>query len=285
MRYKLDLSAERRLEVLGRTNENPPWRHNGRSLSWNHLLLIVSGTCTCRIESRTFYAVRGDIVFIPAGKYYKLSTTDHCEYCFACFYAGYQPADEADISEMFKKLPTPEKKFFLPEQKNRVICIPDHVRLPDTDYAKLLSLFTRCQMLEASGNCFDRILIDTCFDALLLYVSGAAFRNPMSGTTNLSLERMTRYIGEHFNERISLDTLAKKFGLSKEHICALFRSGFDMTVSEYVNTVKLEHATELLSNSSMNISQIADYLGYSSVYYFSRVFKARFGASPSKYKK
>lgn len=40
---------------------------------------------------------------------------------------------------------------------------------------------------------------------------------------------------------------------------------------------------DLLSNSAMNISQIAEYLGYSSVYYFSRLFKRRCGVSPISY--
>ena len=112
------------------------------------------------------------------------------------------------------------------------------------------------------------------------YACGEAF----SETAPLSLDRMVGYIGEHFSEKIMLDSLSARFGLSKEHICSLFRNEFGMSVGGYINSVKLDRAMELLSNSSMNVSQIADYLNYSSVYYFSRLFKSRFGFSPSHYK-
>ena len=79
------------------------------------------------------------------------------------------------------------------------------------------------------------------------------------------------------------ESLSERFSLSKEHICSLFRGELGITVSEYVNMVKLNHAVELLSNSSMNVSQISEYLGYSSVYYFSRLFKRRYGVSPTGY--
>ena len=86
MLYKLDLSQNIFPEIIGRTNENPPWRHKGRVMPYNHLMLIVSGSCACRIEDRLFKALPGDLLFIPANSFYKLTTADHCEYCFACFY-------------------------------------------------------------------------------------------------------------------------------------------------------------------------------------------------------
>ena len=86
MLYKLDLNQDIFTEIIGRTNENPPWRHKGRVMPYNHLMLIVSGSCACRIEDRLFKALPGDLLFIPANSFYKLTTADHCEYCFACFY-------------------------------------------------------------------------------------------------------------------------------------------------------------------------------------------------------
>lgn len=56
-----------------------------------------------------------------------------------------------------------------------------------------------------------------------------------------------------------------------------------MTVTEYINNEKLYYACELIRNTSMNISEIADYLGYSDVFYFSKLFKKKFGISPSRY--
>lgn len=284
MLYRLDLAKKRQLTLLGRTNENPPWRHDGRRLPYNHLILIVSGECACRIEEFLFHAVTGDLIFIPAEKFYKLTTNDHCEYCFGCFYMDYELADEKSPAIFTRKLPQKDQKFWLPDVDEKIICLSDHVKLSEADFARILAIFTRCQTLSMSGKYSDRLLIDTHFDELLLYASKAACDDPAKHSTGLSLDRMINYIDEHYSDKITPESLSERFGLSKEHICALFKEQFDVSVSEYVHSVKLNHATELLSNSAMNISQIADYLGYSSVYYFSKLFKARFGVSPSKYK-
>ena len=45
----------------------------------------------------------------------------------------------------------------------------------------------------------------------------------------------------------------------------------------------MRHATYLLRNTYMNVNQAADYLGFSSTSYFSRVFKKYYGVSPSAY--
>lgn len=284
MLYKLELSQNNYITILGRTNENPPWRHDGRKVSYNHLILIVSGSCACRIEDRLFKALPGDLLFIPADKFYKLTTVDHCEYCFACFYAGYKTADKRELSACLATLPGMEKKFYLCKPDAKQICLSDHVTLTESEAARMLALFTKCQTLGMSGKYLDRLMIDAHFDELLISACEAACRGGTQRPTSLSLDRMTGYIVEHFNEKVTPDSLSKVFGLSKEHICNLFKSGLGMTVSEYVNMVKLDRALELLSNSSMNISQIAEYLGYSSVYYFSKVFKSRFGVSPSRCK-
>ena len=284
MLYKIDLSDKHIINILGRTNENPPWRHDGRIVNYNHLLLIVSGSCACRIGDRLFKATPGDLIFIPAHKFYKLTTVDHCEYCFACFYAEYESAEETDISYCLRKLPDAEKRFFLYKDEKRPICLAEQLHLGEAENARMLALFTRCQTLAVTRSYLDRLMIDAHFDELLINAAEAACRGGTKRVSSLSLDRMTGYIGENISERITPDSLSKAFGLSKEHICSLFRSGLGMTVSEYVNMIKLDRAMELLSNSSMNISQISEYLGYSSVYYFSKIFKSRFGVSPSHYK-
>lgn len=283
--YTIDLEKCGTPTILGRTNENPPWRHNGRATDYNHLMVVVSGSCSCTIEESRFFAESGSIVFIPGGKFYRLSTTSHCEYCFVCFNAEWEEVDDKKAMSFVRKLENPEKKFYLPNPGESKICLADCVNADKAIFGQLISLFTRCQSQNLAGDYYDRLMTDALFrEILLIAAKSTVGQADNSARTTLSLERMASYIGNHFTQTISPDTLSKEFGLSKEHICSLFKLGFNMTVSEYVGTVKMNHALELLSNSSMNISQIAEYLGYSSIYYFSKSFKAHFGVSPSHYK-
>lgn len=291
MLYKLKLS-DVRLSLLGRTNENPPWRHSGRQTMYHHLILIVSGSCECRIANRIYAVHARDLLYIPAEKFYRLTTADHCEYCFACFYGAYEKAAESDREKEQRQLTGAKMKFFLPDAGGDTICLAEHTTLEITAYSNLLTLFTRGQNLSATERYLDRLLIDVTFQEILLSAAKVTCSDreteemgsrEKEKKPRQTLIRMTKYIDQNYTEHISPESLSKRFSLSREHICTLFREELDMTVSEYVNTVKLNHAVELLSNSSMNVSQISEYLGYSSVYYFSRLFKKRYGVSPTGY--
>lgn len=281
MLYKMNLSGIN-LNILGRTNENPPWRHDGRVIDYNHLLFIVSGSCECSIENRIYNVKTGDIVFIPANKYYRLVTKDHCEYYFACFHQKYEKADKSDIDNCLRLLPEKDKKFYLPHIDSKQIILNEHNESNTVVYSNMLTLFCNCQTLYSSGSYLDRLQIDVYFMQMLIQTSKVSLKG-CENKYPISLERMVKYINQHFTEHITPESLSEHFGLSKEHICSVFKKELSTTVSEYVNKIKLEHATELLSNSSMNVSQIAEYLGYSSVYYFSRIFKKYYGVPPTAY--
>mgnify|MGYP004677221797 CR=1 FL=1 len=285
MFYKLNLKKCGKPFILGRTNENPPWRHNGRSVGYNHIIVVISGSCSCNIDNRSYHAESGSIIFVPSEHFYKLTTNDHCEYFFGCFNAEVEYSNEDEAFSFEKKLHKPQKEFYLPDNDADYICLSEHFHSDKSDFCKLTSLFSRCQSLALSARYYDKLMLDLCFYEILITSANAAiFAKEEHIKPSLSLERMSAFIHENFTETITPETLAQKFDLSKEHICSLFKSGYNQTVSEYVGIVKMNHALELLSNSSMNISQIAEYLGYSSVYYFSKTFKARFGVSPSHYK-
>ena len=63
----------------------------------------------------------------------------------------------------------------------------------------------------------------------------------------------------------------------------LFKKYMNMTINDYVIELRMKHAAYLLRDTYMNVNEAADYLGFSSVSYFSRVFKKYYGVSPSEY--
>jgi AraC-like DNA-binding protein len=76
--------------------------------------------------------------------------------------------------------------------------------------------------------------------------------------------------------------LCRACEISESYAERLFKKHFGITATEYIHNEKLYYACELLRNTGLNISAIADYLGYTDVFYFSRRFKRKFGVSPTK---
>ncbi|MFR9235767.1 MAG: helix-turn-helix domain-containing protein, partial [Eisenbergiella massiliensis] len=73
--------------------------------------------------------------------------------------------------------------------------------------------------------------------------------------------------------------------LSASYLSFVFKENSGLNFVDYVNQFRLRKAKELLENTSYNISQIAELVGYSSANSFSKVFKKYNGISPAQYRK
>ncbi|WP_459954026.1 helix-turn-helix domain-containing protein [Paenibacillus pini] len=103
-----------------------------------------------------------------------------------------------------------------------------------------------------------------------------------------NLERFTpifEYIDEHYSEELSVELLANLAGLSRFHFSRLFKELTARTVTEYINTLRINKSEYLLRNSRLNISEIALSTGFKDIYYFSRAFKKYKDISPSELRK
>lgn len=93
------------------------------------------------------------------------------------------------------------------------------------------------------------------------------------------------YIDKHYDEQITLENLSNTVNLNSSYFCRLFKKATNSTFIEYLNFVRICKAEKKLSSSKESISEISLNLGFSSVSYFNKVFKAIKGCTPTEYKK
>ena len=91
------------------------------------------------------------------------------------------------------------------------------------------------------------------------------------------------YVNKNFGENITLGELCFIFGTNKTTLCSSFKKAYGDTVVGYINHLKIKEAKKLLREGNYNLTEISQKLGFSSVHYFSRMFKKRQGISPSEY--
>jgi transcriptional regulator GlxA family with amidase domain len=131
-----------------------------------------------------------------------------------------------------------------------------------------------------------KVLLDLCVAQLLVHISEQFSRQLVRAPAHPELlTRMLLWLQIHYAGNVTLTTLADHFRVSKAYTARLFRKHLSTTVTTYINELRLHHATELLRLSTMNISQIAAGVGFSNVYYFSRLFQQYFHISPSAYRR
>lgn len=112
-------------------------------------------------------------------------------------------------------------------------------------------------------------------------------RDQNSGNKNRSiLKTAVDFIDEHYmDEDISLNTAANVANVSSNHFSALFSQNMGQTFIEYLTTLRMNKAKELLRCTGMRSSEIAGEVGYKDAHYFSYLFKKTQGMTPSDYRK
>lgn len=112
-------------------------------------------------------------------------------------------------------------------------------------------------------------------------------RDQNSGNKNRSiLKTAVDFIDSHYmDEEISLNTVANVANVSSNHFSTLFSQNMGQTFIEYLTTLRMNKAKELLRCTGMRSSEIAGEIGYKDAHYFSYLFKKTQGMTPSDYRK
>lgn len=102
---------------------------------------------------------------------------------------------------------------------------------------------------------------------------------------SILLKDAQEYIQQNFqNENISLNTVAASVNLSPNHFSTIFSQEVGQTFIEYLTSVRMEKAKELLRNSNMRTAEIAFAVGYRDSHYFSYIFKKTQECTPREYR-
>lgn len=97
------------------------------------------------------------------------------------------------------------------------------------------------------------------------------------------IRNLAKKIVANFSVDYSVEGLSKESGLSQAKLQEGFKLLYTRTVTEYIRHVRLEASRDFISTTDMNISQVVYTIGFSSRSYFSKIFKAKYGISPSEF--
>lgn len=92
------------------------------------------------------------------------------------------------------------------------------------------------------------------------------------------------YLEKNITQQLTVDKISRDNLISVSKLKKLFHTYLGTGVMDYFNQMKIDAAKQLIRNQQMNFTQIADFLGYTSVHYFSRNFKSTTNMTPSEYR-
>ena len=258
------------LRLGGRYSQKSGWDHTGKALHTNMLVMLESGDCEFKIRGEKIALTAGDVLLIPKDTWYQPCTQNGCSYQYFHFDADEvrgsgTPLDSGrayrycePITQMSQILTIPTKSVADIQTKNALSATLDEMRsdAPES-YLKM-------------HICFFSALIRLCERARKERETPA--------------DQVKNYMVEHAFDRITLASVALRFGYTKQHVIRIFKARFSMTPTEFIDQYRLEQGMRLLSESDMTVDEIARASGFEDANYFSRRFRKRFGTSPTAYR-
>jgi AraC-like DNA-binding protein len=103
--------------------------------------------------------------------------------------------------------------------------------------------------------------------------------------TSPLIEKAKEYMEQNYRQDISMEQLSESVGAAQSQIFKLFQRDQSCTPMEYLRSVRISRAGQLLIENKLKIYQIASECGFSDAAYFCKIFKAQTGYTPASYRK
>lgn len=228
-----------------------PMRNKGRS--HNGLLYTIKGTETYHFRDRSIEAVPGSVLYIPKGEQYTITL---------------QGEESVVITVDFEIDGTPARPF-------------------RTDFSENNTIKSYFQDLEMMWERKKSYYLPECkshFYKIIATLSRQISHTEES-TRSEVVKTAERYMRANYLKKdFRIEELAEITGISLRYFETLFQKEYHVTPKAYILYLKTERAKELLLSEKLLIKDIAVMLGYSDIYHFGKIFKAKTGYTPSEYR-
>lgn len=253
---------------------------------FSRLYLITEGEGWVYHNNQEFHLTPGKLFLIPKFTFHSYKCKDRMAQYYMCFFdettGGADMFDclkfnylvNARIEDyaLFKRLNelNPHRRIINPDpatydNKEALHSFSQH--LPDEKMSEIIESQGIMLLLTS------RFINDSCDD------------NDTKRKLKKRLNKVTHYIDQHLNRKISLDDLANEVCLSADHLSTIFNEIMGIRPMEYINRKRIERAQLLLITTNLPISEIAEKVGVHSNTYFSTLFKKHTLCTPEEYKK
>ncbi|MBS7354789.1 MAG: AraC family transcriptional regulator [Solobacterium sp.] len=242
----------------------PKYDFPGETHNFWEITYIDDGELRTNIASNDYTLSSHSLVFYGPGQSHSQRTETTCSYLTIIFDMSISKED----GELLKD------RIFEVDQKER----------------ELLSSFIK---VSAEDVVFKNDILITCVQQLVVNILSTR-KSAKKASLNTSMQQryqnellseIALYIQENIYSPITVEDICYKFAMSRSSIQALFKTNLDITPKQYISDLKFSKAKQMIKNSVYSISEISRMCGFSSIHYFSRKFKQKYGVTPTSYAK
>lgn len=250
----------------GKSQGDDNWMHYERVIDQNIMFMVLEGSLHIKVDGTEYSLHEGEVLFIRANAYH----------------VGFKPAAVTYYWIHFQpKLIKYMEKATNPYDAESII-IPMVLKLAHVENVvvlvnQLIHYYRREKNNSLHNYLLTAILID------IANQSNSKLQEELSGK-HRRFEEIACYIEANYLENLQVAEIAWKFGYNPKYLVRLFRTFMNTTVIEYINEVRLRVAEGLLLSTNNTVFSIAENSGFNSYRNFMKVFKKKYGISPTQYR-
>ncbi|KRE41197.1 AraC family transcriptional regulator [Paenibacillus sp. Soil522] len=258
------------------------YTHPDRLLDYDVFLFVTKGSMQV-IEEGTEYIVREqEHLFLKKGlHHWGLPKTEPGT---SWYWIHFITALDERVSYS-EHLPMPELGYFYPHHYEYRFTLAKYGTSPLHQglAQRLLTLLGDYRQLKMHGMTRSSILVFQLF--LDLHEASLTQESPESngGKAHTIAGRVMSYLAQHSNGEFDSAKLSGELSLNYSYLSASFKKQTGQSIIEAHTKLRMNKAIDIMRNTSLNISEISERLGYKNPYYFSRVFKKVLGEAPTSY--
>jgi beta-xylosidase/AraC-like DNA-binding protein len=231
------------------------------------LLYVLEGSIDVSVGDQIIHMASEDILVVNANKKHKLKASENVMYVKLAI--GFQL-----FSDIF--------------HSTNIIIWCDSTKGDNDDYGELrktiknlLNHFVSTKGVDNFGH------ISLCYQIMdLLSVKFMVKESDRQKSTfEDRIQEIDNYIHANYYKQISLNDLSEKLYLSTGYLSRFFKKNYGMNFLEYLNNVRLYHVVDELLYTNLTITRVAYDNGFSTVASLNKVFKDKYGETPSSFRK
>lgn len=223
---------------------------------YSRFFFILSGTAVFTFNGNSLTVPPRSILYLPYDAPYQCTWTD----TYGIAYLGIN--------------------FVLYNSTSEVINLCDEICIAVEDASD-----SYLQLFQAIHECWITN-IHSSFECMKLFYEILTLMQLDTNVTTLKskhrqLHKAIIYLEKHYTENTSIEELAQLCNMSPSAFRRNFKETLGTSPIKYRNHLRMQKAMIMLKEQDFMISEISDFLNFSDVYYFSKLFKSTYGFAPS----
>ena len=242
------------------------------------LVTVLDGSAEHIVDGERSVISKGDVFVIGNGISHGFDSPEDLRICNIMYRPEMLFPGDSDI----RQLPGFHALFLLEPYLSSTQHFQSRLWLTPAELARVLPIINAAEQEYTSDQPGRKTMVLSLVRQLAVLLS-RLYDCPAKPREIAGIADAAAFLEAHFNENISVSDAAERSHYSQRHFIRLFTSVYGVTPQKYLLNVRLRHASALLRDSSLSVTETALRCGFSDSNYFSRIFRKYTGSSPSNF--